>query len=228
MEIILKENVENLGLRGDVVKVKKGYARNYLIPLGFAVEATPGNIKQMEQQREKIEALKIKEKADAEVLKEQVDKIELEVIKKAGEKGVLFGSVTTQEISDLLKEKGFEFDKRKIITSEPVKTIGTFEITIKIFPEVNSVIKLTVISEDEFKARKEEEQAAAEAAQEEAVETAEEAVVEDEVKTEEIVETAEATVEEETAEEEVTEEKSEEVTEEEPVEEKTEEEKAEE
>ncbi|MBN2135475.1 MAG: 50S ribosomal protein L9 [Acidobacteria bacterium] len=225
MEIILKENVENLGLRGDVVKVKKGYARNYLIPLGFAVEATPGNIKQMDQQREKIEALKIREKADAEALKEQVDKIELEVIKKAGEKGVLFGSVTTQEISELMKEKGFEFDKRKIITSEPVKTIGTFEITIKIFPEVNSTIKLTVISEDEFKARKDEEQAAAEQAQEEAVETvetAEETAVAEEVKAEETVEAEEIAAEEEVV---VAEEKSEEAVQEEATEE---EEKAEE
>ncbi len=180
MELILIENVDNLGLRGDVVSVKNGYARNYLLPKGLAIEATPGNVKQIEQQRTKIEALKVKERADAEELKTKLEEVELQIIKNAGDKGVLFGSVTMQEIADLLLEKGFEIDKRKIATADAIKTGGNFEIQIKVFPEVSAVLNLRVYTTQEWeelqeeKAKAEEEAAAAAEAEAAEAETADE------------------------------------------------------
>jgi len=148
MEIILIENVDNLGLRGDLVKVKDGYARNFLLPKKMAIEATPGNIKQMSQQKTKIEALKVKDKSEAEAFRKILEGLELTVSRKVGEQGVLYGSVTMQDIANLLAEKGHQIDKRKINVEETIKTPGSFDVSIKIHPEVKAVINLTVYSEE--------------------------------------------------------------------------------
>jgi large subunit ribosomal protein L9 len=148
MEIILIENVDNLGLRGDLVKVKDGYARNFLLPKKMAIEATPGNIKQISQQKTKIEALKVKDKSEAEAFRKILEGLELTVSRKVGEQGVLYGSVTMQDIANLLAEKGHQIDKRKINVEETIKTPGSFDVSIKIHPEVKAVINLTVYSEE--------------------------------------------------------------------------------
>lgn len=177
MEIILIENVDNLGLRGDIVKVKNGYARNFLLPKKMAIEATPGNIKQISQQKTKIEAQKVKDKTEAEQFKGILEALELTVSRKVGEQGVLYGSVTMQDLSNLLAEKGHQIDKRKITVDETIKMPGVYNISIRIHPEVKAVIKLTVYSEEEWLELEEKKNAAAlEAAA--AAEAAEEAAKE--------------------------------------------------
>jgi large subunit ribosomal protein L9 len=148
MEIILIENVDNLGLRGDLVKVKDGYARNFLLPKKMAIEATPGNIKQIGQQKTKIEAQKVKDKSEAEAFRKILEGLALTVSRKVGEQGVLYGSVTMQDIANLLAEKGHQIDKRKISVEQVIKTPGTFDVSIRIHPEVKAVINLTVYSEE--------------------------------------------------------------------------------
>ena len=165
MEIILTENVDNLGLRGDIVKVKDGYARNYLIPKGFAVEATSGNLKQMEQKKKSIEELRVRERGEAEEFKKTLESKQLEIVKKVGEKGVLYGAVTTQDIAALMSEMGYDFDRRKISTEEVIKTAGTFNVSVRVFPEITAVMKLRVYSEEEW-AEVEAERAAAAAEKE--------------------------------------------------------------
>jgi large subunit ribosomal protein L9 len=150
MEIILIENVDNLGLRGDLVKVKDGYARNFLLPRKMAIEATPGNIKQIGQQKTKIDAQKVKDKSEAEAFRKILEGLELTVSRKVGEQGVLYGSVTMQDIANLLAEKGHQIDKRKISVEQTIKTPGSFDVSIKIHPEVKAVINLKVYTEEEW------------------------------------------------------------------------------
>jgi len=162
MEIILIENVDNLGLRGDLVKVKDGYARNFLLPKKMAIEATPGNIKQIGQQRTKIETQKVKDKSEAEAFRKILEGLELTVSRKVGEQGVLYGSVTMQDIANLLAEKGHQIDKRKISVEQTIKMPGSFDVSIRIHPEVRAVINLTVYSEEawiELEAKKNAEAA---------------------------------------------------------------------
>ena len=161
MEIILIENVDNLGLRGDIVKVKDGYARNFLIPKKMAVEATEGNKKQINQQRKKIETQKVKDKSEAEVFKGTLEALQLSVSRKVGEQGVLYGSVTMQDLSNLLAEKGHEIDKRKITVDQVIKTPGDYNVSIRIHPEVKAVIKLTVYSEEQWEEMEAQKNAAA-------------------------------------------------------------------
>lgn len=161
MEIILIENVDNLGLRGDIVKVKDGYARNFLIPKKMAIEATEGNKKQIGQQRTKIEAQKVKDKSEAEAFKSILEGLELTVSRKVGEQGVLYGSVTMHDISNLLAEKGHEIDKRKITVDQVIKTPGDYSVSIRIHPEVKAAIKLTVYSEEQWEELEAQKNAAA-------------------------------------------------------------------
>jgi len=147
MEVILRENIEGLGKRGDVVKVKDGYARNYLIPRKLAVAVTPGNMKQIELEKKSWALKHQKEVEAANAIKDMIEKITITVTKKAGENNVLFGSVTAQDIADALAKEKVEIDKRKIELPEPIKELGTFPVIIKIHPEVTVETKVYVVSE---------------------------------------------------------------------------------
>ena len=151
MELLLKEDVENLGARGDLVKVKPGYGRNYLLPRGLAIQATPGNKKQIELQRK---ALLKKEAAERDTATQQADLLKgvtLEFARKVGEHGILYGSVTSMDIAEALAAKGYEIDRRRVLLKEPIKEPGEFEAPIKLHREVTSHVKVIVKNEEEVK-----------------------------------------------------------------------------
>lgn len=148
MKVILKDAVENLGARGTVVEVKDGYARNFLIPKGLAMKYTNGAIKVLHQERKMYETKQIKEKEDALQLSEKLSSIELTVQRRAGDQDVLYGSVTPTDIAELLEEKGFKVDKRKIILHEPIRKLGDYSVKIRLHSEVVPTIKLTVLREE--------------------------------------------------------------------------------
>ena len=151
MELLLKEDVDNLGARGDLVKVKPGYGRNYLLPRGLAIQATPGNKKQIELQRKTI--LK-KEAAERDTATQQADLLKgvtLEFARKVGEHGILYGSVTSMDIAEALAAKGYEIDRRRVLLKEPIKEPGEFEAPIKLHREVTTSVKVVVKREEEAK-----------------------------------------------------------------------------
>lgn len=145
--ILLKEDVDSLGGRGEIVKVRAGYARNYLIPQGLATLATKGNIKQIEQERAALLKKAAVEKATAEAQKEQMAGIELVFERKAGEDGTLFGSVTSMDIAAALQEKGYEIDRRKVALRDAIKVTGDFTVTVKLHREVSLDVPVKVIAE---------------------------------------------------------------------------------
>lgn len=147
MEVILRENVEGLGKRGDIVRVKDGYARNYLIPRRLAVPVTEGNIKQIELEKRNWAIKHQKEVEAAEAVKDLIEKITITVTKKAGENNQLFGSVTSQDIADALAKEKVDIDKKKIELPEQIKELGTFPVKIKLHPEVVVETKVYVVSE---------------------------------------------------------------------------------
>jgi large subunit ribosomal protein L9 len=149
VKLILRENVEHLGDRGDTVTVAAGYARNYLLPKGLAYRATPGNIKQLEDQRRVWVARDAHEMDEAQALAEKVSAVKLSISKKAGESGTLYGSVTNGDIAELLNEQGFEFDRKRIILAEPIKALGEHEIRVKIHKQVEGKLQLEVVAEAE-------------------------------------------------------------------------------
>lgn len=147
MQIILQEDVEKLGHRGDVVTVKPGYARNFLLPKKLAVAATPGNMKALERIRG---ALAKKTATELEAAKKQAELLNLVSLKftrKTGENDQMFGSVTTGDIADGLKGQGFDVDKRQVQLAEPIKTLGEFPVTVKVFRDVTAEIKVNVAKE---------------------------------------------------------------------------------
>ncbi len=143
MEILLIENVPNLGVRGDIVNVKDGYARNFLLPRKKALPVTAGNKRQIELEKERNLKLRAKELAEAQSLKERLETISLAIAKKVGENGHLFGSVTNADIVDLLKAKDFEIEKQSISLPH-VKEVGNFTIDIRLFSGVHAKLALTV------------------------------------------------------------------------------------
>lgn len=145
--VLLREDVDALGGRGEIVKVKAGYARNYLLPQGLATLATKGNVNQIEQERTALLKRAAEEKATAELQKEQMGVIELGFERKAGEGGTLFGSVTSMDIADALQEKGYEIDRRKIVLREPIKETGEYTVNVKLHREVAIQIPITVTAE---------------------------------------------------------------------------------
>jgi large subunit ribosomal protein L9 len=142
MEVILRDHVENLGRRGDVVKVADGYARNYLLPRKLALLATEANKKVVERQRKIADTQEAAERSGAEALAAQLAKLEIVVSRRVGEHDALYGSVTSADIAEVLAEKGFETDKRKIQLAEPLKAIGEFTVPVKLHRDV--VAQLTV------------------------------------------------------------------------------------
>jgi large subunit ribosomal protein L9 len=143
MEILLIENVPNVGVRGDVVNVKDGYARNFLLPRKKALPVTAGNKRQIELEKERNLKLRAKELAEANTLKEKLEAISLSVAKKVGENGHLFGSVTNADVVELIKAKGFEVEKQSISLPH-VKDLGEYTVDIRLFSGVHAKLKLTV------------------------------------------------------------------------------------
>ena len=164
--ILLREDIESLGGRGEIVKVKAGYARNYLLPQGLATLATKGNVKQIEQERAALLKKAAVEKATAEAQKEQMGTIELAFERKAGEGGTLFGSVTSMDIADALKAKGYEIDRRRIVLKDAIKETGEYTVTVKLHREVALEVPVVVTAEGGEAAEepKKERKAKAEAA----------------------------------------------------------------
>lgn len=149
MKVVLLETIEGLGTVGQEVKVKDGYARNFLIPKGKALMATDKNLNAF---KDKIQAgirAEAKTKEHAQKLAQDLAGLILSFAVKAGEDGKLFGSVTNAQIHEALKEKGFELDKKKIVMSEPIRHLGTHEITARLYPEVTASFKVEVVSEGE-------------------------------------------------------------------------------
>lgn len=148
MQIILQEDVEKLGTRGQVVEVKEGYARNFLLPRKLALEASAGNMKRLEKMRAVFAKKEATEKGDAQKLAELLAGVSLELARKSGENDQLFGSVTSADISEALAAKGFTIDKRKIALTEPIKVIGEYEVPLKLHREVTATVKLAVKKEE--------------------------------------------------------------------------------
>jgi large subunit ribosomal protein L9 len=147
MEVILIENVDNLGARGQIVKVADGYGRNHLLPKKLAIAATPQNRKWVEQQRQKFLKQEAQEKGQAEELAKLLEGLRLVFTRKAGEQGTLFGSVTTLDIAEQLASQGYSIDRRKIHLSNPLKAIGEHEVSIRLHREVTAKIKVAVEAE---------------------------------------------------------------------------------
>ncbi|PSH04843.1 MAG: 50S ribosomal protein L9 [Acidobacteria bacterium] len=149
MEVILKEDVAKLGARGEVVNVAEGYGRNYLLPKKLAVEATSANKAVIEQMKAAAVRKLAKEKCDAELLAKQFEGVSLHVSRKAGENDALFGSVTSADIAHELEGRGFNIDRRKIELEQPIKSLGEFNVPIKLHKEVTVQIKVTVTKQEE-------------------------------------------------------------------------------
>lgn len=147
MQVILREDVPNLGRPGDVVKVRGGYARNFLLARGLAVEANPKNIRAFEHERRLGLMRREAKRSQALTVKERLEALSLTLSARAGEEGKLFGSITNIDIERALREQGFELERRRIALAEPIKQLGEFTIAIKIDPEVEAHVKLSVVAE---------------------------------------------------------------------------------
>jgi large subunit ribosomal protein L9 len=147
MEVILREHVDNLGHRGDVVKVAAGYARNYLLPRKLALVVTEANKKQIERERKNAEARELEEKSQADAFAKRLTETDVSIARRVGENDTLYGSVTSADIAAALTAKGFEIDKRKITLPEPLKALGEFTVPVKIHREVTAQVKVKVVKE---------------------------------------------------------------------------------
>jgi large subunit ribosomal protein L9 len=147
MDIILRRAVENLGKPGEVVTVKNGYARNYLLPRGFAYEATPGNLKRIALERERLEAAESARVNDAQELAKRLEEVQLTFSARVGEEGKLFGSVTAGDIAEQLHAQGFQIEKRLIDLHEPIKALGVYRVPVKLHADVKPEIRVWVIKQ---------------------------------------------------------------------------------
>jgi len=147
MEVILREHVEHLGRRGDVVKVAAGYARNYLLPRKLALAVTENNKRQIEREKKLAEARDMEEKSAAESVAQRLAQVEIEIARRVGEHETLYGSVTSADIAQALVAKGFEIDKRKISLHEPLKALGETTVPVKIHRDVTAQVKVKVVAE---------------------------------------------------------------------------------
>ena len=147
MEVILREHVDNLGRRGEIVKVAAGYARNFLLPRKLALPATAGNKKHVERERKIMETREAEEKAQASTVAARLAAVEISISRRTGDTDQLYGSVTGGDIADFLKAKGFEIDRRKLILPEPIKTIGEHTVPLKLHREVTVPLTVKVVKE---------------------------------------------------------------------------------
>jgi large subunit ribosomal protein L9 len=147
MQIILREDIPNLGRPGDVVKVRDGYARNFLLPRNLAIEANPKSIRAFEHQKRLALMRREAKKNEALKLKERLEALRINLTARAGEEGKLFGSVTNIDIERALREQNFEIERRKIMLAEPIKQLGEYNVPVKVDPEVEAILKITVAAE---------------------------------------------------------------------------------
>lgn len=147
MKIILRQDYDSLGKTGDVVTVKDGYARNFLIPKRIAVQASPKNTRMLEEEQRVLKLRQNRDKHQSEKMALELEAISLTAAVSVGEEDRVFGSVTAQTIADLLKEKGFEIDKRKIHLDEPIKALGIYTVPIKLFADVEAKVRVWVVKE---------------------------------------------------------------------------------
>jgi large subunit ribosomal protein L9 len=147
MEVILRQAVENLGKPGDVVKVSNGYARNYLLPHGLAFEATPGNLKRIQQERNRLDAAENERKGAAQTLADKLEQVSLTFSARVGEEGKLFGSVTAADIAQQLETQGFHIEKRQVDLHDPIKALGVYRIPIRLHAEVKPEVRVWVIKQ---------------------------------------------------------------------------------
>jgi large subunit ribosomal protein L9 len=145
MEVILREHVENLGRRGDVVKVAAGYARNYLLPRKLALLVNDQSRRQIERERKVADARELQERQDAEAVAIKLAAAEVVLARRVGEHDALYGSVTSADIAEVLASQGFHVEKRKIVLAEPIKQVGEFEVTVKIHHDVQGHVKVKVV-----------------------------------------------------------------------------------
>jgi large subunit ribosomal protein L9 len=148
MEVILRDHVDNLGRRGEVVKVADGYARNYLLPRKLALLATDGNKKQIERERAKFEAKEAEERKVVEAIAERLANAEVVIARRVGETDALYGSVTTSDIAEALAAKGFDIDRRKIQLADPIKKVGDVDVPVKLHRDVTATVKVKVVAEN--------------------------------------------------------------------------------
>ena len=147
MEIILRQAIENLGHPGDVVTVKNGYARNFLLPRGFAYEATPGNLKRIGAERSRLEAAENDRRSSAQGLAKKLEEVQLTFSARVGEEGKLFGSVTSADIAEQLAAQGFDIEKRLIDLHEPIKALGEHSVSMRLHPDVVAQLRVNVVRE---------------------------------------------------------------------------------
>src|SRR5882724_11641414 len=148
-KVLLREDVDDLGSRGEIVRVRAGYARNYLLPRKLAVEATTGNVKGIEQERAALLKKEAKERSTAEAQSEQMSSVVLEFKRKSGEQGALYGSVTSMDLAEALKERGYEIDRHRIHLREPLKRLGEYAVPIRLHREVTIDLQVKVNPEGE-------------------------------------------------------------------------------
>ena len=147
MEVILREHVEHLGRRGDVVKVAEGYARNYLLPRKLALAVTDNNKRQIDREKKLAEARDAEEKSQAEAIAQRLAQLDIEIARRVGEHDTLYGSVTSADVAQALAAKGFEVDKRKIQLAEPLKALGESTVPVKIHRDVTAQLRVKVVPE---------------------------------------------------------------------------------
>jgi large subunit ribosomal protein L9 len=148
MQIILQEDVDKLGTRGQLVDVAEGYARNFLLPRKYAIEATPNNMKRLDKMRAAFAKKEATEKEAAQKLAELLAGVSLEFVRRTGENDHLFGSVTSGDIAASLEAKGYNIDKKKIVLAEPIKALGDFEVPVKLHREITATLKVAVKKEE--------------------------------------------------------------------------------
>ncbi len=147
MQIVLKEDIDKLGRRGEIVKVADGYARNSLLPLGKALPATAGNLKVIEREKRRYVVRLTKEKEENQALAGRIQALSLTLVRKVGESDVLYGSVTSGDVAESLSKEGIVVDKRRIQLPEPIKSLGIYTIPIRLHPEVTAEVKVWVVKE---------------------------------------------------------------------------------
>ena len=147
MKVILRKNYDQLGKIGDLVEVKDGFARNFLLPRQIAYIATKGNIRTLEEEKQQLAKKEVKELEAAKVLAGELENVSITIPVKVGEEDKIFGSVTSQMICDALKEKNYNIDKRKIDLEEPIKALGIYSVNVKLHQDINAVVKTWVVRE---------------------------------------------------------------------------------
>jgi large subunit ribosomal protein L9 len=146
-QVLLREDIDNLGARGEIVRVKAGYARNYLLPRKLAVEATVNNVRQIDGERAALAKREAKDRSAAELQADALRSLTLKFERRVGEAGVLYGSVTSMDIAHELKEQGYEIDRRKIVLREPIKRFGSYEVPVRLHREVTVQLPVSVLGE---------------------------------------------------------------------------------